>query len=154
MKGDKAYYNSLFFSCYNKRIKIQDVDLTDVVAKEKRRKAFNIDNIVSNIRAMEERVNSRFSLSNSRISFWIAVIAIIISVYTYRASMVSSSVSDENYKRWLDKGYVDIQQNLNIVNRQFEEFGGQVLLKLDSICSSIDTKPTEKNNRARRSEKN
>lgn len=143
LKGDKAYYNSLFFSCYNKRIKIQDVDLADVAAKEKRRKAFNIDNIVSNIRAMEERVNSRFSLSNSRISFWIAILAIIISVYTYRASMSSSSVSDENYKRWLDKGYVDIQQNLNAVNKQIEELSGRVLLKLDSICSFVEAKKTE-----------
>ena len=144
LKGDKAYYNSLFFSCYNNHIKIKDVDTNDDIAKEKRRKAFNVENIVSNIRAMEERVNNKFSLSNSRISFWIAIIAIGISVYTYYASMTSSSASDESNREMLEKGYVEIQQNLEDINTNINETRGIMMRELDSIRSSIKTIPVKK----------
>ena len=146
LKGDKAYYNSLFYSCYNRHVKVQNVDLNDKNSKEKRRKAFNIENIVGNIRAMEERINSKFSLSNSRISFWIAVFAIGISVYTYYSSMESSSASDDNLKEWLNKGTVDIQEDLYTVNKQIEDFGESVLMKLDSISTLIPRKQIDEIN--------
>lgn len=98
LKGDKAYYNSLYFSCYNKNIKVQEVDYTDEEAKEKRRRAFNVENIISNIRTMEERINNKFNLSNSKISFWIALFAILISITTYYASKDSSTTSNTEYK--------------------------------------------------------
>lgn len=149
LKGDKAYYNSLFYSCYNRYVKVQNIDLNDKNSKEKRRKAFNIENIVGNIRAMEERINSKFSLSNSRISFWIAIIAIGISVYTYSSSMESSSVSDDNFKKWLNKGTVDIQEDLNTANKQIEEFSELVLMKLDSITTLIPKKQVDKKNKSK-----
>lgn len=144
LKGDKAYYNSLFFSCYNKHIRVKDIDLNDDAAKEKRRKAFNVDNIVSNIRTMEERINNKFSLSNSRISFWIAIIAILISIYTYYSSMASSSVSDEHNKYLLEKGYIEIQQKMDDVNSRIEEIYNMVSLKLDSIDSLLKPETTSK----------
>lgn len=144
LKGDKAYYNSLFFSCYNKHTKIKDIDTSDDIAKEKRRKAFNVENIVSNIRAMEERVNNKFSLSNSRISFWIAIIAIVISIYTFHASMTSSSASDESNREMLEKGYMDIQQNLKDVNSNIDETRGVMMRELDSISSLMEKVPAKK----------
>lgn len=139
LKGDKAYYNSLFYSCYNTHIKIKDVDINDEVAKEKRRKAFNIDNIIGNIRTMEERINNKFSLSNSRISFWIAIFAIAVSIYTYCDSMASSSMSDENKKDMLEKGYIEVKQNLNDINSNIEVTRKAMKSELDSISSLIKT---------------
>lgn len=140
LKGDKAYYNSLFYSCYNTHIRIKDVDVNDGIAKERRRKAFNTDNIISNIRTMEERINNKFSLSNSRISFWIAIVAIAVSIYTYCASMSSSSMSNENNKDMLEKGYLEILQNLNDINSNIEIVRRTRIIDLDSINSLMRTK--------------
>ena len=47
---------------------------------------------------MEERINNKFNLSNSKISFWIALFAILISITTYYASKDSSTTSNTEYK--------------------------------------------------------
>ena len=138
LKGDKAYYNSLYFSCYNKRIKIQDINFDDEDAKEKRRRAFNVENLVSNIRTMEERINNKFSLSNSRISFWIAVVAIAISVYTYYSSMNSSSDSDANHRRLLETETSEIQRELDGVKLLIEDLHEQTQEKMDAVNSSLE----------------
>lgn len=88
LKGDKAYFNTLCSSCYNSCFKMRDSLEDD--AKEYRRKYFNIHNIIESIDAMEDRVNSRFSMSVARISFWIAIFAVVLSIVFYAITPTNS----------------------------------------------------------------
>jgi hypothetical protein len=83
VKGDKIYYNSLYKSCYNTSVQVTDPEDTTIQddAKQKRRIAFNINNIVENVINLEENIVNRFALSTSRISFWIAIGAVGISIF-------------------------------------------------------------------------
>ena len=63
--------------------------------------------------------------------------------------MESSSVSDDNLKKWLNKGTVDIQEDLNTANKQIEEFSELVLMKLDSITTLIPKKQVDKKNKSK-----
>lgn len=78
IKGDKAYFKSLYHSCYNSAFKIDNGD--DETGKGNRRKTFNIQNIVESVDAMEEKIGNIFNISIARISFWVAVSAIVLSV--------------------------------------------------------------------------
>jgi len=84
MKGYKTYYNTLYMSCYNTSVRVERPapDDTEEV-KALRRRAFNIENIIRNVDVMEDRIGNLFGLSNARISFWIALLAIVISILTF-----------------------------------------------------------------------
>lgn len=92
IKGDKTYYNSLYKSCYNTDYKI---DTSSENKKECRRQIINIENIIDSINIMEERVNNKFSIFNYKLSFWIAVTAIVISIGTF---IISCNISEESGK--------------------------------------------------------
>jgi hypothetical protein len=81
--GDKIYYNTLQKSIYNTHV--NDTKPTpgheiDETAKQNRRIAVNIDNIIKNIINFEENIVNKFTLSTARISFWIAIAAVLISI--------------------------------------------------------------------------
>lgn len=76
IKGDKTYCNTLFQSVYNSD-----------ASKEARRRTFNINNINESVSVMVERINNRFSLSMSVISFWLAFFAIILSIVFFALSL-------------------------------------------------------------------
>ncbi|MCH5311790.1 MAG: hypothetical protein J1E57_07545 [Prevotella sp.] len=88
IKGDKTYCNTLLNSYYNRFVKVESApdaspeEKTRVQKdiKEARRREFNIENITQSVAIMGERVNNRFSLSTSVISFWLACFAIVLSV--------------------------------------------------------------------------
>lgn len=83
IKGDKTYCNTLLSSYYNRFDCISSTGATEAQineVKEARRRSFNIENITRSVEIMTERVNNRFSLSTSMISFWLACFAIILSV--------------------------------------------------------------------------
>lgn len=88
LKGDKAYFNTLCSSCYNSCFKMRDSLEDD--AKEYRRKYFNIHNIIESIDAMEDRINNRFNMSVARISFWIAIFAVVLSIVFYAIAPTNS----------------------------------------------------------------
>ena len=93
MKGDKAYYNSLLYSCYNTIADLsplQNEDLNEE-SKDARRKIFNVVNSIECLNVMEERINNRFNIQTSVISFWVAIIAIVLSVVFY---LFSTDYSD------------------------------------------------------------
>lgn len=84
LKGDKTYYNSLYMSCYNTKVRLERSNPDDTEEeKAHKRRAFNIENIVQSVDIMEDRIDNQFGLTNARISFWIALIAIFISVITF-----------------------------------------------------------------------
>lgn len=84
LKGDKTYYNSLYMSCYNTKVRLERSNPDDSEEeKAHKRCAFNIENIVKSVDIMEDRIDNQFGLTNARISFWIAIIAIFISVITF-----------------------------------------------------------------------
>lgn len=84
LKGDKTYYNSLYMSCYNTKVRLERSAPEDSDEdKSLKRRAFNIENIVQSVDIMEDRIDNQFGLTNARISFWVAIIAIIISVITF-----------------------------------------------------------------------
>lgn len=88
IKGDKTYCNTLLNSRYNKFVEAEcapdapqeERDRVQKEIKEARRREFNIENITQSVAIMGERVNNRFSLSTSVISFWLACFAIVLSV--------------------------------------------------------------------------
>lgn len=87
MKGDKTYYNALYMSCYNTKVKLERSDPEDSEEeKSHKRSAFNIENIIQSVDIMEDRIDNQFGLTNARISFWIAIFAIAISVLTFAIS--------------------------------------------------------------------
>ena len=80
IKGDKAYFNTLCSSKYNLMFKMSgSADCND----EYRRKYFNIHNIFESVDTMENRISSIFNMSVARISFWIAILAVFLSVLFY-----------------------------------------------------------------------
>jgi len=85
MKGDKAYYNSLLHSCYNTIVDLSPLENEDLnkESKEARRQIFNVVNCIECLNVMEERINNRFNIQTSVISFWVAIAAIILSVVLY-----------------------------------------------------------------------
>lgn len=85
MKGDKAYYNSLLHSCYNTIADLSPLqDKTfNKESKDARRKIFNVVNSIECLNVMEERINNRLNIQTSVISFWVAIIAIVLSVVFY-----------------------------------------------------------------------
>lgn len=91
IKGDKTYCNTLLNSCYNR---FAEVETSPVASpeerarilkevKEAKRREFNIENITQSVAIMVERVNNRFSLSTTIISFWLACFAIALSVLSF-----------------------------------------------------------------------
>jgi len=110
IKGDKTYYNSLYKSCYNTDYKIDTNG--DINRKECRRKVFNIENIIDSINIMEERVNNKFSITNSKLSFWIAVSAILISVFTFIYSCKESIKSGKELEYKMDSNVESIKKEI------------------------------------------
>ena len=97
MKGDKAYYNSLLYSCYNTISDLSPIreeeNLTQE-AKESRRSIFNVVNSIECLNVMEERINNIFNVQISVISFWVAIIAIILSIVFYIVSTDNCNTSN------------------------------------------------------------
>ena len=85
VKGDKAYYNSLLHSCYNTIADLSPLPNAEAneESKEARRRIFNVVNCIECLNVMEERINNRFNIQTSVISFWVAIIAIVLSVVFY-----------------------------------------------------------------------
>jgi hypothetical protein len=73
-KGESIYYNALYRSWYN------ETDNKEKGDKDGNRIALNIENIIKNITNLESIITNTFTLRISKISFWIAISAIIISV--------------------------------------------------------------------------
>lgn len=79
IKGDKVYFNSLCASKYNTIFK--PTDRNEETGKEDyRRKHFNIHNIIESVGTMENRISNRFNMDVARISFWIAITAVFLSI--------------------------------------------------------------------------
>lgn len=91
IKGDKTYCNTLLNSYYNRFAEVEispDASPEERVRilkeiKEAKRREFNIENITQSVAIMGERVNNRFSLSTTIISFWLACFAIALSVLSF-----------------------------------------------------------------------
>lgn len=145
LKGDKTYYNSLYFSCYNTDIKVKEIKDKNSVNKEKYRKAFNVENIIRSIFNMEERVNNRFALSTFRTSFWIAIAAVLISIYTYFLSQNSSVSTNIHTEQLLEKKHMELQNEIDGVSSQIKELEHTTNIRLDSIYHSIKEKSKKEN---------
>lgn len=76
IKGDKTYFNTLCTSKYNTVFKLTKTDKEGY-----RRKYFNIQNITESVDTMENRINNCFNMAVARISFWIAIFAVILSIF-------------------------------------------------------------------------
>lgn len=91
IKGDKTYCNTLLNSCYNKFVSAEVSDdgseeeriQQKEEVKEAKRRQFNIENITNSVGIMTERVTNHFSLSTSLISFWLAMFAILLSIFFF-----------------------------------------------------------------------
>lgn len=80
IKGDKTYFNTLYSSRYNSVFRIKDSNEMDEESSIFHRKSFNICNISKIVDTMMAEVACRFDMSVARISFWMAFVAIILSV--------------------------------------------------------------------------
>ena len=61
---------------------LENEDLNEE-SKKARRQIFNVVNCIECLNVMEERINNRFNIQTSIISFWVAIAAIILSVVLY-----------------------------------------------------------------------
>lgn len=97
IKGDKAYYNSLLYSCYNTISDLSPIREGNPLShdvKDSRRRIFNVSNSVECLNVMEERINNIFNIQISVISFWVAILAILLSVLFYILSIDNDNTSN------------------------------------------------------------
>lgn len=80
IKGDKAYFNTLCTSKYNTVFKLT-CDNEKATKEDYRCKYFNIHNIIESVGTMENRISNCFNMDVARISFWIAILAVILSIF-------------------------------------------------------------------------
>lgn len=81
LRGDRIYMNTLLCSSYNKNMQnVQSKVLDDQAEGIWLQRAYNVENILKSVELMVDCIDNKLGISNARISFWIAILAIAVSI--------------------------------------------------------------------------
>ncbi|MGN1218148.1 MAG: hypothetical protein ACI4TD_09235 [Phocaeicola sp.] len=82
LRGDRIYMNTLLHSSFNTVMKENRKSVEDNIEDNLwMQRIYNIDNIQKSIVLMIDCIDNKLGITNARISFWIAILAIAISIY-------------------------------------------------------------------------